>query len=53
MKDRGAVEVKLFFNVSHPVVFFKFIQDTNSSQTQQVHVWMGGWMDRWMGGWMI
>jgi len=25
------------FNVNHPVVFLKFIQDTNSSQTQQVY----------------
>jgi len=27
----------LFFNVSHPDVFLQFIQDTNSSQTQQFY----------------
>jgi len=27
----------LTFNVSHPVVFLKFIQDTNPSQTQQFY----------------
>jgi hypothetical protein len=29
--------VIFYFNVSHPVVFLKFIQDTNGSQTQQFY----------------
>jgi hypothetical protein len=30
-------KIRLFFNISHPVVFLKFIKDTNSSQTQQLY----------------